>query len=297
VSIDRMQRTRSLHDSTYLEPTWIGQFIQGLGHHPAVVLIPYLQRAVDSYYPGTKLAVTEYSYYADHHISGGIAQADFFGAAGRHGLYMANRWYDVRAWARAAFLLYRDCDGAGGAWGDVSVRATTSDVGSLPAYASFHSEDSTKLHLMLINRNYDSSATVAVAIQGQRLYDAGECWYLGRSDSLLHHESLPSISGNAFGYTIPPLRACHLILWNSAGSAGQPGAHATGRPFEVYPNPARILSQLKFSRPGTYLIYDVAGRLVTQADGRTPIEARVSSGIYFVWERKGGQGKRLVVVR
>lgn len=295
-AIDRMQRPRSLWDSTYLEPTWIGQWLAGAGQYPAVVLIPYLQRAVDSYYPGTKLAVTEYSFYADNHISGGIAQADFLGAAGTYGLYMANRWYGITGWAAAAFRLYRDYDGAGATYGDIAVRAQTSNAGSLPAYASILSSDSTKLHLLLINRNYDSAAAVTVTIQGPGTYDAGDVWYLGRGDSLLHHEILPAISGNSFVYSVPPLRACHLVLRNAAGVGSQPGGSFAARPFSLYPNPVRALAQLRFSRPGAYTVYNALGQRVAESDGTAPITAVVRAGVYFVRERGGGC-KKLAVVR
>lgn len=290
VSIDRMQRPRALWDSSYVEPTWIGHWFS------PVSLLPNLQTYISRYYPGTRIALTEYAWFADRHISGGIAQADFFGVAGKYGLYMANRWYDILGWARAAYLLYRDYDGAGGAWGDVSVRAQTGNIRSLPAYASFSAADSAKLHLMLINRNYDSTAAVTISIQGSRTYNAGECWYLGRSDSLLHHQSLPAISGNSFVYSIPPLRACHLVLWNSSGTTGEPNAPSLSRPFAMWPNPARNLSELRFSQPGKYLIYDVVGRLVARADGKSPVEARAKAGIYFIREPGGGE-RRLVIVR
>lgn len=296
-AIDRMNRPRSLWDSTYSEPTWISGWLRDAGEFPAVVLIPYLQRAVDSYYPGTKLAITEYSFYADGHISGGIAQADFLGAAGRHGVYMANRWYDITGWARAAFLLYRDYDGAGGVYGDVSVMAATSDAASVPAYASLSQSDTSRLHLMLINRSYDSTAAVSVSIAGGRTYDAGECWYLGRSDSLLHHQSLPAIAGNSFVYPVPPMRACHLVLWSSAGASGSPVRPAAARPFAIWPNPADDLAQVKFSRPGAYTVYNALGQRVAETDGTAPVHAPARAGIYFVREREGGASQRLVIVR
>jgi len=289
VSIDRMQRPRAFWDSSYVEPTWIGHWFSPIS------LIPNLTAYIGRYYPGTKLAITEYSYYADGHISGGIAQADFLGAAGKHGLYMANRWYGITGWARAAFRLYRDYDGAGATYGDVAVRAATSNAVSVPAYASELSSDSTALHLLLINRNYDSTATVAVSIQGSRSYDAGECWYLGQSDSLLHHEALPAISGNSFVYSIPPLRACHLVLRNTAGVSSRPLPAAAGRPFTVRPNPVRTLAQLRFSRPGAYAVYNALGQRVAESDGTAPITATVRAGVYFVRER-GGECKKLTVV-
>ena len=290
VAIDRMQRPRAFWDSAYVEPTWIGHWFS------PVALIPNLQTYIGRYNPGTKLAVTEYSFYADDHISGGIAQADFLGVAGKYGLYMANRWYDITGWARAACLLYRSYDGGGGAFGDIGVRAASSNTASAPAYASIQSADSSRLHLVLINRNYDSTVTATVTIAGARSYNAGEAWYLGRADSLLHHQALAAFAGNTFSYAIPPLRACHLVLWNSAGVVSPRAIAAAPTPFAIFPNPVKTLAQLRFSRPGQFRIYNALGQRVAECDGIASVGIAAEAGIYFVRE-KDGQCKKLTVIK
>lgn len=72
-SFIRMQLPRTLWDSSYKEPTWIGQYFGG------VEILRSIHKSIDTYFPDTKLAVTEYSYGGANHISGGIAQADALG--------------------------------------------------------------------------------------------------------------------------------------------------------------------------------------------------------------------------
>ena len=55
-------------------------------------IIPRLQSAINTYYPGTKIALTEYNYGGAHNISGGIAQADVLGIFGKQGVYAAAEW-------------------------------------------------------------------------------------------------------------------------------------------------------------------------------------------------------------
>src|SRR5690606_19487132 len=120
----RLQAPRTLWDSTYFENSWIGEF-----RRPFLPILPRLQQAIDQFYPGTLLAITEYDYGGGGHWSGGLAQADVLGAYGRAGVDIATMWGidDGDVYQAVAFNLYLDFDGSGGTFGDVSVRATSSD--------------------------------------------------------------------------------------------------------------------------------------------------------------------------
>ncbi|MFZ4462167.1 MAG: glycoside hydrolase family 44 protein, partial [Patescibacteria group bacterium] len=90
----RMQAPRSLWDPTYIEDSWIGQWQAST----AFPLIPKLQASINKYYPGTKLAITEFDYGANGHISGGIATADALGIYGKYGVYFSSYWGDVNGY-------------------------------------------------------------------------------------------------------------------------------------------------------------------------------------------------------
>src|SRR5262249_48137680 len=112
----RNRSTRSLWDPAYIDESWIAAAVQ---------LVPRLKRWIESYYPGTRIGVTEYSWGADGHINGATAQADILGIFGREGLDMAARWPapDASTPTYKIFKLYRNYDGLGSAFGDVSVSA------------------------------------------------------------------------------------------------------------------------------------------------------------------------------
>ena len=81
---------------------------------------------VDQHYPGTKTAVSEYDFYHHGEPVGAVTYAEVLGLFGREGLEMATAWSppDPNEHAFAAFKLFRNYDGNGGQFEDVSVRAT-----------------------------------------------------------------------------------------------------------------------------------------------------------------------------
>ena len=101
-----------------------------------IALLPRTQAKIAPHYPGTKLAFTEWNYGGGEHISGAIATADVLGIFGREEVGLATLWL-LRPPARESFTWpasarHRNFDGAGGAFGDTSVSATTSDVERSP---------------------------------------------------------------------------------------------------------------------------------------------------------------------
>jgi mannan endo-1,4-beta-mannosidase len=145
----RLQAPRSLWDPAYVETSWITQFTtNGQG----IRLLPRLQEIVDQRFPGTGLAVTEYNYGATDHISGGVAQADVLGIFGRYST-AANFWglTNNNSYVNAAFQLYRNYNGAGAAFGNVSLDAAASDNSKAGVHAARAANG--KLTVVAINRS------------------------------------------------------------------------------------------------------------------------------------------------
>ena len=103
----------------------------GVSRTRAIALLPKVLASIEIY-PGTKLAITEYSYGADDHFSGGIAMADVLGIFGKYGLYAAYYWPTSSKvdYVAAAYRIYRNYDGKKSTFGDISLNATAS---TLPA--------------------------------------------------------------------------------------------------------------------------------------------------------------------
>jgi hypothetical protein len=149
----RLRSTRSLWDPTYADESWIN----GTEGGPAVRLIPRMQEWVDTNYPGTKLAISEYNWGALDHINGALAQADVLGIFGRERLDLAALWDPPAADEPGAFAfrLYRNYDGTGSQFGTVSVEASSSDQGQLAIYAARRSSDGA-LTMMIINKTAEA---------------------------------------------------------------------------------------------------------------------------------------------
>jgi hypothetical protein len=153
----RLRSTRSLWDPTYADESWISDMVQ---------LIPRMKAWIAANYPGTKTAITEYNWGALDHINGALAQADVLGIFGRGGLDLATLWGppDVSQPGAYAFRVYRNYDGAGHGFGDVSVSATSDDQARLSIYAAQGSHDHA-LTIVVINKTANA-LTSSVSLAG-----------------------------------------------------------------------------------------------------------------------------------
>ncbi|WP_295458756.1 glycoside hydrolase family 44 protein [uncultured Thiodictyon sp.] len=174
----RLNSTRSLWDPTYVDESWIA----AAGPDGGIVrLIPRMREWVNSNYPGTKLAITEYNWGAPEHINGALAQADVLGIFGREGVGLATLWSPPASTEPAAFAfrLYRNYNGAGGRFGETSVNATSDAQDRLAIYAAEETATGA-LTLIVINKTADAlSAPLTLGhfapagtLQGWRYSDA-----------------------------------------------------------------------------------------------------------------------------
>ncbi|WP_243240313.1 glycoside hydrolase family 44 protein [Clostridium cibarium] len=206
----RIQATRTLWDSNYKEDSWIGQWCKD-----QTPIIPKMQASINKYYPGTKLAITEYNFGGGDHISGGIAQADAFGIFANQNVYFASLWgfNGDTNYTQAAFNLYRNYDGKNSTYGDIKVKANTSDIENSSVYSAVDSKDSNKLHVILINKNYDKPMKINVNLAGDKKYTSGKVWGFDKDSSdIKEKDSITNIKDNSFTYEVPQLSVCHLVL-------------------------------------------------------------------------------------
>jgi hypothetical protein len=206
----RIQAPRSLWDPNYLEDSWIGQWYSSY-----LPLIPRMKTSISSCYPGTKISFSEYNYGGEAHISGGLAMADVLGIYGKYDVFFASYWQmeDVTAYTSAAFRLFRNYDGSNGTFGSQSVFAAASDSSRSSVYASVVSSTNAELHLVLLNKDYDSTMNATVTINSSSAYKSVRVWSFDSSSAAIT-ERLPApvISGNSFVGVVPRLTACHFVL-------------------------------------------------------------------------------------
>jgi hypothetical protein len=222
----RMQAPRTLWDPDYIEDSWIGQWRQSY-----LPILPNILNSIDTYYPETALAITEFNYGAPEHFSGGIAMADVLGIFIKYGLYMSNYWGDDGDYVSAAYKIYRNYDGNNSTFGDIKVEAIMSDKQNSSIYASVSGVNDSKLHLIAINKNFAHSINAIFNINSRSNYISARVWAFGSSSSDISEISpVEQITNNSFSYTICPLTVCHIILEAEIA----PPSQATN------PNPADI---------------------------------------------------------
>ncbi len=141
----RLRSTRALWDPTYVDESWIGEPVE---------LIPRMHDWVDTYYPGTKIAITEYNWGGLEHINGALAQADVLGIFGQQQVDLATLWAPPANTAPGAFAfrMYLNYDGSGADFGNLSLPASSANVAQLSVFAARRSSD-LALTIMVVNKS------------------------------------------------------------------------------------------------------------------------------------------------
>ncbi|HEX6242083.1 MAG TPA: glycoside hydrolase family 44 protein, partial [Polyangiales bacterium] len=201
----RVQAPRSLWDRSYDEVSWVRD-----AHGGPLKLIPWVQEKIKAHYPGTKLSFSEWNYGGGGHISGGVAVADVLGVFGRWGVDAASYW-GTEPFSAAAFRVFRNYDGQGGAFGDISVGTKTTDVASATIYASIDSKDVSRTTLVVINKS-PSPKTAGIRLSHSSIYKQAAVYVLAGADPIIQKSaSLAPVGTNAFKYDMPPLSVSLIV--------------------------------------------------------------------------------------
>jgi hypothetical protein len=210
VAAVRVQTPRSLWDPTYTETSWITQW-QTKG---PIALLPRLWNKIDNHYPGTALSMSEYNYGGGSDISGAIAQADTLGIFGQYGLFAACEWPMVERepFIHAGFRMYRDFDGKGAAFGDLSIGAFTSDVSSATIYASLHHDHRNWMTLVAINKTGHELPADFVLHHAEKLSVAKVYQLTSSAAQPMAAGSVRIPTPGRFTYAMPPMSVTTLRL-------------------------------------------------------------------------------------
>jgi mannan endo-1,4-beta-mannosidase len=221
----RMQAPRSLWDSGYSENSWIHTW-----NHSWLPILPPLKNSINTYYPDTNLAITEYAYGGEDHYSGGIATTDVLGIFGKYGVYVATYW-GGGSYVDAAIKMYRNYDGNHSTFGDMNVFASMSNKVESSIYASVFDGYTCELHMIVINKNIDNDINGTFTITSPQTFTSGRVWHFDNSSSTISETTaINSITGNSFTYTVPKTTVCHIVLqappyWDTTGPSGVSDCH------------------------------------------------------------------------
>ena len=158
----RMNSTRTLWDESYRERSWITNTGTDL-----MPLLPNLQQSIDKYYPGTKIAITEYNFGGEDHISGAVAEADALGIFAKYGVYLATLFTGENPFGCAAINLYTNYDGNESGFGDTLVSCESSDIERSTAYAGVFGDSSDVVTLVVTNKSFADKTTAEIALSSE----------------------------------------------------------------------------------------------------------------------------------
>jgi len=221
----RLQSIRELWDPTYVSQSWIGA---------APRLVPRLREWIAAACPGTRIAITEYSWGADDAPSGALAQAEILALFGREGVDLATRWVvpETGTKTEEAFRLFLDYDGAGARVVGESVAATSSESSDVGAYAVRGPSD--ELFVLLFNKETvarDVAVTFAAAVSGP-----AQLWRFTASTPLAGAGTIP-VAGNGFDATLPArsatlarLRLVSSLIFRDGFDSGSTWAWSSASP-------------------------------------------------------------------
>jgi hypothetical protein len=216
----RVQAPRSLWDPDYREQSWIGG---------PIALIPRMRQKIEAHYPKTQLAFTEWNYGGGGDMSGAVATADVLGVFGREGVGAANIWPSGQgAFTLAALAIFRNFDGAGARFGDMSVSAQASSIYSSSVYASLDSSHPSRLVIVAINKR-QVPTTATVRIVGDSSVVNAAVWQLAGTNPLIRSSPpLVAATPGTFTYEMPALSVSVLVPdWVSAPPPADAGVNVS----------------------------------------------------------------------
>jgi len=196
----RNESTRVFWDTNYVDPSWIDSII---------MLIPRMSNWVATYYPGTKIGITEYNWGGETSMNGATAQADILGIFGRQGLNLATRWTVPEMPTYLAFEMYRNYDGNHSTFGDTSVLAGGPDPDNVSVFAAERSSDGA-LTIMAINKYLNGNTPLALNLTNYTGSGTAQVWQLNNG-AISQLSNLPYSSG-LLQTTVPPQSVTLLVI-------------------------------------------------------------------------------------
>jgi hypothetical protein len=124
---------------------------------------------------------------------------------------------DESRYAEAAFKMFLNYNGAGGAFGDTSVASSTSNLSQTSIHASVDSTNPNRMVVVAINRTANP-VTTGIAVTHDRVFDHAEIYQLagtpnsGQPYTILRASDISLNLLNAFQYTLPAWSVSTLVL-------------------------------------------------------------------------------------
>lgn len=220
-----LQAARSLYDPSYIEDSWLQPY---LGQY--FPFIPNIQKSIDKYYPGTKIAVSEYNLanISDEKNTGksvisAIAEAEALGCFADNGVYLATYWGTIPEcpYVQSAINLYTSYNEKGDSFGDTLVEASTEDLSKSYAYAAVNGTDDSTVTLVLANKDKTKAEKATIELTGTASsYKSATVYAITQEDSGIRVIDVKNdVAGNKVTVELPALSLAQIVLSDKESDA------------------------------------------------------------------------------
>ena len=220
-----LQAARSLYDPEYQENSWLQPWAGG--YFP---FLTRMQESIDKYYPGTKLAVSEYNLgnisnekNTGKSVITGIAEAEALGAFALNEVYFATYWGTLPEcpYVESAINLYTNYDGKGASFGDTLVSAETEDLSKAAAFASINGEDDSVITMTLSNKDASSEENAVINLTGSdKNYQSAVVYAITQDSSDIKIIDVQNdIENNTLTVTLPALSVAQIVISDQKSDA------------------------------------------------------------------------------
>ncbi len=215
----RLRSTREWWDPTYRGEGSVGRDSWHASGEPNPYYPQVLRRMkghIDTLYPGTKLAITEWNFgnSKSYDMSQGLAVADTLGIFGREDLFYSTFWTNPYSDAPIfqAYALFRNPGELGDSFGSLSLPAQSIDQDKVSIYAALDNTGH-KLHVVLINKQPVESTEVNLTLPSLA-FDGPPTAYRFDNTATDHVYRAPDseFSGHAWRSILPPYSATHILF-------------------------------------------------------------------------------------
>ena len=211
---DRVQSVRTLYEKGFSENSWIGEWCM-----QNVPILPTIKNSIDKYYPGTKLAISEYNFQGGEDTSGTIAQAEALGCYADQGVYLATLW-GGEPFILAGLNLYTNYDGKGGSFGDTLIPASTEDVSKSSTYAAVNADDDSKVTVMITNKDMKANENAVIDLENaEKDYKAAAVYAVyGDNDKVRLLDIVKDVKDNKVKVELPAFSAAMVVVSDDAAA-------------------------------------------------------------------------------
>lgn len=213
-----LQAARSLYDPNYKENSWLTQWFGG-----SFPFLTRMQESIDKYYPGTKLALTEYNLAniskestTGKSVISAIAETEALGAFADQGVYLATYWgtLSLCPYVTSAINLYTNYDGNGGAFGDTLVESSSADLSKAAIFAAIDGSDDSEVTTVISNKDKENTEKAVISLEGTDTdYQSAVVYAITQDSSDIQILDVQNdVSGNQVTVELPPLSVAQVVI-------------------------------------------------------------------------------------